>query len=135
MKLGLLVDQYRSKYAEAGRCDKAIIIEHVVDFVNNYGGRFLKRAESTGGVWQEVSKDTAYDKVGHCFRTKPKSKVATKPKIEPRRSEMPTPDESLGASSSFFSTTAPASETAFAVDSNDAKRPRLSTGISNFFSF
>ena len=72
IKLGLIIDQYRERYLEAGRCDKAIISQHVVDFVHGYGGRFLKRSESNVGEWIEVSLDAACDKVGHGFRAKPK---------------------------------------------------------------
>lgn len=72
VKLGLIIDQYRERYLEAGRCDKAIISHHVVDFVHGYGGRFLRRSESKVGEWIEVSHDAACDKVGHGFRAKPK---------------------------------------------------------------
>lgn len=72
IKLGLIIDQYRERYLEAGRCDKAIISQHVVDFVHGYKGRFLKRSESKAGEWFEVSNDAACDKVGHGFRAKPK---------------------------------------------------------------
>jgi hypothetical protein len=72
IKLGLIIDQYRERYLEAGRCDKAIISQHVVDFVHGYGGRFLKKSESSFGEWIEVSHDAACDKVGHGFRAKPK---------------------------------------------------------------
>lgn len=72
IKLGLIIDQYRERYLQAGRCDKAIISQHVVDFVHGYNGRFLKRSESRVGEWVEVSHDAACDKVGHGFRAKPK---------------------------------------------------------------
>lgn len=94
--MGLIIDQYRERYLQAGRCDKAIISQHVVDFVNGYNGRFLKKSESRVGEWVEVSNDAACDKVGHGFRAKPKraipppSEQQNAKRVEIRDGNLPT---------------------------------------------
>ena len=73
VRLAILVDRYRERYMEAGRCDKAIISQHLVDQIKNADGRFLKKLTSDGN-WVEVSDEVARDKVGHGFRTKPRNR-------------------------------------------------------------
>jgi hypothetical protein len=71
LRLAILVDRYREKYMDAGRCDKAIISQHLVYQIKKADGRFLKKLTSDG-PWVEVSDEVARDKVGHGFRTKPR---------------------------------------------------------------
>jgi len=66
-----LIDSYRERYSSAGRCDKAILAQHLVDVIKGSGGRFLKKSDS-GNSWIEVEDTVAQDKVGHVFRTKTK---------------------------------------------------------------
>ena len=73
LRLAIIVDKYRGQYAQAGRCDKAILSEHLVDVIKRGGSRFLKRSDGDSD-WIEVDDDVAKDKVSHGFRTKTKTR-------------------------------------------------------------
>jgi hypothetical protein len=76
VRLALLIDKYRERYFTAGRCDKAIISQHLVDTIKESKGRFLKKTTDSEG-WVEVSDDVARDKVSHGFRTKTRRNTTT----------------------------------------------------------
>jgi hypothetical protein len=76
VRLALLIDKYRERYTTAGRCDKAIISQHLLDMIKESKGRFLKKMTDSEG-WVEVSDDVAQDKVSHGFRTKTRRNTTT----------------------------------------------------------
>lgn len=64
-----LVIQYREKYQNApSRAVKSKITFEIVATIKECGGRFVKQDETTG-VWEEVTKDYAHEKVSHALRS------------------------------------------------------------------
>lgn len=61
-----LVDMWQKKYNEAGKYEKTIISEKIVQIIHDSGGKFLKWENGKG--WIQVDDDTARGKVSHWFR-------------------------------------------------------------------
>jgi hypothetical protein len=67
----LLIDYYMEKYEVSSKQQKTCIAEIVVQMVLDDSGRFLKRYNA--GDWEEVSYDTARNKVAYAFRNRRRS--------------------------------------------------------------
>jgi hypothetical protein len=63
-----LVDDYKHRYFLTDRKGKSAIVEGVMKFVRERGGRFLRRVDYEY-YWVEVTHSVAYRKVGHAFRS------------------------------------------------------------------
>mmetsp|Transcript_12000 Transcript_12000/g.28694 ORF Transcript_12000/g.28694 Transcript_12000/m.28694 type:complete len:457 (+) Transcript_12000:52-1422(+) len=62
----VVADRY-DEYNQQTRANKTQLAQEVVDYVHNYGGRFLKQCDDSG-MWMEVCNLDARNKVGHAFR-------------------------------------------------------------------
>eukprot|EP00934_Nitzschia_sp_Nitz4_P005948 Nitzschia sp. Nitz4//scaffold210_size37948//12164//13177//NITZ4_007688-RA/size37948-processed-gene-0.48-mRNA-1//-1//CDS//3329541924//5938//frame0 len=95
-----LVDQFRTGYLKSDRKGKHLIIEQVLGFIKERGGRFLMRVDYEN-YWVEVKRSISYRKVGHAFR----SKARRLKKVDPP-SSAPTvvkhPGNSVGNSQSIL---------------------------------
>ncbi|KAL3901397.1 MAG: hypothetical protein SGARI_006081, partial [Bacillariaceae sp.] len=67
-----LVQHYRVEYDNISRADKYRIVEDIMGSISAKGGRFMEHVDSEeddNGYWKEVSRQNAYNKVTHCFRS------------------------------------------------------------------
>ena len=103
-KLILLVDKYKEQYVKSVRDKKRPIVEEIISILTQDGARFLKRydGDSSSPFWVEASKEVAFDKVSHAFRSRGKSKsnssnmnagstTRTKGKVNTRNQQMHNP--------------------------------------------
>lgn len=68
-KLKKLLESYQEMYEVGDRLKKTVLVEIIISIMRKQGSRFLTRyRESTHGLWVEVSRDKARDKVSHDFR-------------------------------------------------------------------
>lgn len=77
-----LVDQFRSSYLKSDRKGKHVIIEQVLGFIKERGGRFLMRVDYEN-YWVEVKRSISYRKVGHAFRSKARRTKRNEPSFRP----------------------------------------------------
>ena len=75
-KLIMLVDKYKDQYIKSERDKKRPIVEEIIAILTQDGARFLKRYkdDSTSPFWVEASKEVAFDKVSHAFRSRGRTK-------------------------------------------------------------
>ncbi|KAL3925509.1 MAG: hypothetical protein SGARI_005829, partial [Bacillariaceae sp.] len=71
-----LIDQYKQQYAESPRDRKRPIVEEIIGMLTTDGGRFLKRysEDVNSNWWVEVTRQVAFDKVSHAFRSRSRPK-------------------------------------------------------------
>jgi hypothetical protein len=88
-----LVLTYREEYQTApSREIKSKISCHIVAFVKQRGGRFLKQ-DDVSGAWKEVSSEYAHEKVSHALRS---AKDPNRPRVKKQREPakyVPTTEE------------------------------------------
>jgi hypothetical protein len=72
--LGNFIDTRRDQYNKASRFEKTCISMDMVKVLQESGGRFIQRNETTGG-WVEVEDPVAREKVSSGFRTKTKRDI------------------------------------------------------------
>jgi hypothetical protein len=72
-----LIDQYKQQYSESPRDRKRPIVEEIIALLTQDGGRFLKRynEDVNSTWWVEVTKQVAFDKVSHAFRSRGRPKA------------------------------------------------------------
>jgi hypothetical protein len=62
-----IVAEYQEEYLDARKKEKALISKRVVQRINQYGGRFLKR-DANSDMWVEVPSKKALLKTGQALR-------------------------------------------------------------------
>uniref|UniRef100_A0A7S1DCD2 DUF6824 domain-containing protein n=1 Tax=Cyclophora tenuis TaxID=216820 RepID=A0A7S1DCD2_CYCTE len=67
-RLRRMITDHIDRYVQANRTEKGDIITDMIDEVRRRGGHFIKRAESRGGRWIEVSDKIAREKIAHALR-------------------------------------------------------------------
>eukprot|EP00539_Tryblionella_compressa_P007001 CAMPEP_0178772550 /NCGR_PEP_ID=MMETSP0744-20121128/22612_1 /TAXON_ID=913974 /ORGANISM="Nitzschia punctata, Strain CCMP561" /LENGTH=536 /DNA_ID=CAMNT_0020429255 /DNA_START=202 /DNA_END=1812 /DNA_ORIENTATION=- len=67
LRMHRIVSEYRERYLNSSRNDKAVLIHEVIGRVKQDGARFLKRMGNSD-LWVEVDNETVYDKVSHALR-------------------------------------------------------------------
>ena len=73
-----LVEELLPKYDDTDRNGKGEITARIVRMVHSEGGRFLRSHHARGAreeIWQEVSDESARQKVGHTIRDMRKMKA------------------------------------------------------------
>ncbi|CAJ1934427.1 unnamed protein product [Cylindrotheca closterium] len=71
-----LINMWEAKYEGAGKYEKTIITEKIVNIIRDSGGKFLKWENDKG--WLQVDNEAAREKIAHWFRHNRKKHAASK---------------------------------------------------------
>jgi hypothetical protein len=94
------VAQYKEEYGSAPREKKRLVANKILDKVLEKGMRFLRRVQRTDGtgMWEEVNRNVAFEKIWHALRSKdhvPKANKIRRPNcLAPPEAE-PAPPETI----------------------------------------
>jgi hypothetical protein len=99
-----IVAQYKDEYATTPRERKRQVAEKILDEVLRNGTRFLRRTQTADGtgMWEEVDRNAAFDKIWHALRSKSRvrkaqrsvqSEPAPQPASAPSASRTPTVED------------------------------------------